>query len=306
MRFVVATLLPAALSAQGLTLSGGLDIRGTAAEGTHLGLEGAFLNLRQTLSQGSADRWAFVLQGDSGENAASPHLYQAYGEWKGPLGRWKVRGGRFLVPFGLLAQIDSERLLLNTQEPLSLGLKLDEGLQVQGFTQGFDYAAALTNGLRAHGPIFSGRLGQERESFTFGLSWLVGRLPETAGKESVELPNHVLEGIPFVRKRRLGLDGTWNLGPTLLRAELVAGRDGDRFVRGAYAEGERALSSEWSFTVQAGHWRGAEERWRLGAGLARSLSHGMTLRAAALRERMPEGRGNAVVVQFYKEFSRAW
>lgn len=297
--------LPA--SSQGLTVSGGLDLRAsTGTDGSRAVLEGAFLNLRQVLSQGGADRWAFVLQGDSGENAESPHLYQAYGEWKGPLGRWKVRAGRFLVPFGLLSQIDTERMLLNTQEPLTLGLKLDEGLLVQGFTPSFDYAVALTNGLRNQGPVWSGRLGHEREAFTVGLSWFIGKLPETASKESVELPNHVLEGMSFVRKRRLGLDGTWNLGPTLLRAELVAGRDGDSFVRGAYLEGERALSSEWSLTMQAGHWRGTEDRRRIGAGVAYTLGHGVTLRAAALREWVPEGRGNAVMVQFYKEFSHAW
>lgn len=306
MKVLVAAFLPAALSAQGLTLSGGLDIRGTSSEGTHLGLEGAFLNLRQVLSQGGVDRWSLVLQGDSGDNAEAPHLYQAYGEWKGPLGRWKVRGGRFFVPFGLLTQIDTERMLLNTQEPLTLGLKLDEGLLVQGFTPGFDYAVALTDGLRNQGPVWSGRLGQERDALTVGFSWFIGKLPETASKESVELPNHILEGTSFVRKRRLGLDGTWNLGPTLLRAELVAGRDGDHFVRGAYLEGERALSSEWSLTMQAGHWRGAEDRWRVGAGAAYALGHGMTLRAAAIRERVPDGRGNAVLVQFYKEFSHAW
>lgn len=297
------TALPA--SAQSLTVSGGLDVRAsTGTEGTRGVLEGAFLNLRGVIPQDGADRWILVLQGDSGEKAEEPHLYQAYAQWKGPLGRWNLRGGRYLLPFGLLASHDSERLLLNTLEPLSLGLKLDEGLQLHGFTPRFDYAVSLSDGLRNQGPVASGRIGREGDEFAWGLSFLAGRLPEAASKESLELPGRVLESVPFVRKARLGFDGTATWGPDLLRTELVAGTDNGRSVGGAYGEWERALSPRWSLQANAGIWKGSETRRRVGVGAGWTWRTGRTLRAAWVHEQEREGRDNALWLQAYVEFSR--
>lgn len=141
---MASLIAPAAVQAEGLNVSGGLDAR--AQTGDEDSFAAGFLNLRQVIEQDGVDRWILVGQLDSGENFESPLLYQTYAQLKGPLGRWNVRAGRFIVPFGLLASYDSERLVLNTIEPLSLALKLDTGVQVSGFVGDHDYAVALTEG----------------------------------------------------------------------------------------------------------------------------------------------------------------
>lgn len=291
--------------AEGLTMSGGLDVRATSSNETDLVLEGAFLNFRQVFTQGGADRWIVVLQADSGDNFESPHLYQTYVQLKGPLGRWNVRAGRLIVPFGLLANYDSERLVLNTLEPLTLGVKLDQGLQLHGFTADVDYAFAVTRGIRDHDAIVTGRLGRTFGPLQLGVSVLTGTLPEVASKESVEVPGRVLSNVPLVDKRRLGVDTTLEAGPGLWRAEAVAGTDGGSFVKGAYAEYEHALDARWSVTINGGVWEGEDRRWRYGTALARDFGAGRWLRMGYVDEREPEGRDHALVVQFYWEFSRA-
>lgn len=286
-------------------MSGGLDLRATRSDETDFALEGAFVNFRQVFEQGGADRWIAVLQADSGDNFESPHLYQTYVQLKGSLGRWNVRAGRLIVPFGLLANYDSERLVLNTIEPLTIGLKLDEGIQLHGFTATFDYAFAVTRGIRDHDAIVMGRIGRTFGELQLGASILTGSLPEVASKESVEIPGHVLPGVPFIYKRRIGVDATVEAGPGLWRAEAVAGTDDGSFVKGAYAEYEYALNARWSATLNGGVWDGADTRWRYGAALARDFDSGRWLRMGYVDEREPEGRDHAVVVQFYWEFSRA-
>lgn len=287
------------------TVTGGADLRTQVGGEDFAGVEGLFLNLRQVFTQGGADRWIVVVQGDSGENVEHPRLYQTYAQLKGPLGRWNVRAGRYIVPFGLLASYDSERLVLKTMEPLSVGLKLDNGVQVSGFTTDFVYAISVTEGGAAHRPVAIGRLGQERGDLSWGVSVLAGELPETASKETVEIPNAVLPGVPFVDKRRVVFDATLTAGPDLWRAEAVAGTDNGDVVGGAYAEYERALSANWSIGANLGAWDGAETRWRVGAVVARRLGPTAAIRAGYVNEHETAGRERTFVAQLYWEFSRA-
>lgn len=298
-------LAPLVAWAQVTTVSGGTDLRAETGGEDFAGVEGIFLNLRQVLTQGGADRWIIVAQGDSGEKFVHPHLYQTYAQLKGPLGRWNVRAGRFIVPFGLLASYDSERMVLNTMEPLSLGLKLDNGIQVSGFTLDFDYAVSVTQGGAAERPVLTGRWGHEGQDLTWGASILAGRLPETASKETVELPNGVLLGVPFVDKRRLGLDATFTDGPDLWRGEVVLGTDDRRLVKGAYVEYERSLDANWSVGANLGGWEGARSRWRVGAVVSYRVGSGATVRAGYVDEHETAGRERTFVAQLYWEFSRA-
>lgn len=312
MRLVVLTwtlcTVASPVFAQSFTVSGGLDIRAAAGtiDGANARLEGLFLNLRGVIPQGGADRWILVLQTDSGDNFEAPHLYQTFVQLKGPLGRWNVQSGRYLVPFGLLTSYDTERLVLRSIEPLSLGLKLDEGVQVHGFTDAFDYAASLSDGVRERNPVFIARIGKQWGETAFGASAAVGRLPETASKESVELPGRVLDDVPLVRKFRVALDVTRSAGPRLWRAELVGGTDDGHIAGGGYAEVEQSLSPTWTLAFNAGLWQGAERRWRLGGAASRRLSHRQTVRAGLLRRTEHEERGYEVVLQYYCEFSRHW
>lgn len=307
-RFLLAALfaiVPAQAWAQKTVLTGGADLRAETGGEDFAGVEGLFLNFRQVFTQGDADRWIVVVQGDSGENFERPRLYQTYVQLKGPLGRWNVRAGRTIVPFGLLATYDSERLVLNTLEPLTLGLKLGDGVQVSGFTDSFDYALSLTEGDTVRRPVLTSRLGfGGGEDFSWGVSALAGRLPETASKETVEIPDAVLPGVPVVDKRRIGFDTTLTTGPDLWRAEAVFGTDNGDFVEGAYAEYERALNANWSVGANLGAWDGAETRWRVGAVVSRRLGTAAAIRVAYVDEHETAGRERTFVAQLYWEFSR--
>lgn len=296
-------MLAPTAQAEGLTLAGGLDAR--AQFGSEGSFAAGFLNLRHVIAREGADRWILVGQVDSGENFESPFLYQTYAQFKGPLGRWNVRAGRFIVPFGLLASYDSERQVLNTIEPLSLGLKLDAGVQVNGFSGDHDYAVALTEGAGVGNTILTGRWGWQTDDLNVGLSLLSGRLPETASKDTIERRGAQLPGVPLVDKRRLGLDATWNQGPNAWRGEALLGTDDGAFVRGGYIEYERSLRAGWAIGANAGAWDGTALRWRIGAVVSRSLGRGGSLRAAYVHEDETHGRERTLVLQYYWEFAHA-
>jgi len=296
-------MAPVTVSAEGLTVSGGLDARAqTGDEGL---FAAGFVNLRQVIEQDGVDRWILVGQIDGGENFESPHMYQTYAQLKGPLGRWNVRAGRFIVPFGLLASYDSERMVLNTMEPVSLALKLDTGVQMSGFVGDHDYAIALTEGNGVDNPVLTGRWSWQRDDFNVGLSLLSGRLPETASRETIERRGVRLPGVPLVDKRRLGLDATWNDGPNTWRSEALLGTDDGGFVKGGYVEYERALRAGWSVGINCGVWNGATVRWRAGAVVSRDFGRGAALRVGYVHEDQIGGRAHTFVLQYYREFSRA-
>lgn len=293
-------------SAEATTVSGGVDLRAQTGGDDFAGVEGAFLNVRQVFTQGGADRWIVVVQGDSGDNFEHPRLYQTFVQLKGPLGRWNVRAGRYIVPFGLLATYDSERLVLNTMEPLTLGLKLDNGIQASGFTEDFDYAVSVTEGGAVRRPVVIARVGRGGgEDLSWGVSAMAGKLPETASKETVEIPNALLPDVPVVDKRRVAADATLTAGPDLWRMEAVVGTDDGNFVKGTYAEYERALDTHWSLGANLGGWDGAETRWRAGAVVSRRLGASAAIRAGYVDEHESDGRERTFVVQLYWEFSRA-
>lgn len=300
-----ALVVAPAAHADGTTISGGLDLRATRGSDATVALNGVFLNVHQVFEQDGADRWIVVAQADSGDNGQSPHLYQTYVQLKGPLGHWNVRAGRLILPFGLLASYDSERQVLQTIEPLTLGAKLGQGVQVDGFSSRLDYAVAAVAGMQGHDAVLIARVGTIWGEVHVGASLLNGSLPEVVSAENIELPNHVLPGIPFVNKHRLGLDATWDDGPTAWRGELVAGTDNGVFVKGAYGEVERALDANWTLGFNAGVWDGAAQRWRYGAALTRTLGAGRLLRLAYVDQAEPEGLDHALVAQFEWEFARA-
>jgi len=128
-------IIPAQVNADAAQVSAGLDARalstdplwGAGEEGANL--HGAFFNLRQVISDEKGDRYIFVAQLDANDNLEELEAYQVYAQLKGSLGRASLRAGRYILPFGLLAYFDTERQLLQTQESVALGIKLDTGIQ---------------------------------------------------------------------------------------------------------------------------------------------------------------------------------
>lgn len=307
---VLAALMatPFTGAAQGLTLSGGLDLRAglevaPRAEGRS-GLSSAFFNLRKVFADAEADRFFLVAQVDVEEEVAETHLYNVYGQYKGGLGRWNVRVGRYLVPFGLHAYFDTERLLLAAHEAEALGVKLDEGAEVFGFSGSFDYAFSVTSGLDGATPI--ARLGWQGEDLRFGVSYLRGRLPSFADRETV-LSDELLPGARLIFKHRVAIDYEHTIGPLTVRAEPIAGTDAGELAWGGYLEASYALSPDWELSANAAHLDSGltGTRYRAGASLGFRLLPAVFLRAAFVHRDDFGTRESLFLAQLYADFSQS-
>ncbi len=233
--------------AEGLQLSGGVDGRYTHEnhpQHDNAELRGLFLNLRQVWSDESGDRWIGVAQADFDHNFEDIRPYQVYLQYKGPLGKWNVRAGLYLLPFGLLATYDTERLLLNGIENTSLGIRQDVGAQVFGRFGDWDYAVSVSDGLsnirfadsRAN-PVLTARLAYVKEDWQVGLSTLIGRpwarFEPLVGEEE--------SSARFTQERMFALDAMKSFGPLTLRAEASGGTNNGRGVWGGVVLADYAL-----------------------------------------------------------------
>lgn len=300
---LIAAAAPA-VRAQGIQISGGLDGRATTLEepdSERIRLEGAFLNFRKVWSNALGDRWIGVAQGDFDDTLRRVRPYQVYLQYKGPLGRWNVRAGHYLLPFGLLATYDTERLLLQGLEGVSLGIRKDSGVEVLGRFGSWDYTASVSDGLsdvkladsRAN-PLVTGRLAYVRGDMQAGFSALVG---------SALIDREFGIGRDRLRERKFALDATKSFGPLTVRSEAVAGTDDGRTVGGGIFLGDYALTPRLELNTRYAGWSRGGTLHSAGAGLTFQLRPGLFARAAQVREFGREKR-NGFTVQLYYEFSR--
>jgi hypothetical protein len=226
--------------------------------------------------------------------------YQLYLQYKGPLGRWNVRAGHFLLPFGLLATYDTERLVLQGLEEVSQGIRKDTGVQAFGHLGSWDYALAFTEGVGDRrllaidrSKLLTGRVAHVRDSGQLGFSILLGRM----------LPGLEAEARGVTGQRRFGLDATHFLGPLTLRAEIVGGRSEGREVWGGILLGDYALTAKLELNTRAAYWRAATGRPFRGLGLTYRPWQRLYVRLAHnYGDR--ETQRNAFIAQVYFEFSK--
>ena len=294
--------------AQGLQLSGGIDGRVTNERepdgedpGTRARLEGAFLNLRKVWSDDLGDRWIGVAQVDVDDNAHRIRPYQVYLQYKGPLGTWNVRGGHYLLPFGLLATHDTERLLLQGLEKTNLGIRKDTGVELFGRFGSWDYAASLTDGLSDiefidgdARPTVTARLAYVSGDSQIGVSTLVGR---------VLVDPDFGHGSGPVRERRVGLDATTSRGPFTVRGEAVAGTNDGEAVAGGIVLADYALTPTVEVNTRYAYWSQPDEPHAASVGVNYQVRPGLFLRGADTY-RIGKDDHNAFSFQIYYEFSR--
>lgn len=296
-------ILPVAACADGFVVSGGVDLRAhyESAGAANAEVHGLFLNLRQVWSDATGDRWIAVAQGDWDDNFQDVEPYQAYLQYKGPLGRWNARAGHFLLPFGLLATYDTERLLLRGVEELSVGVRHDTGAEILGRFGDWDYAVAVTGGLGAErfpdssaNAVLSARLAYAQEDWQIGLSTLMGRV-------LINEENFGAEG--FVDERRVALDATKTLGAWTLRAEAVLGNDDGQLVGGGVMLADYALTSRLEINSRLAWWHRDGDRQFASLGVSYQLAPGLFVRLADNYE-FGRREQNELTAQLYFEFSR--
>lgn len=266
----------------------------------HLRLEGVFLNVRKVWSDDMGDRWIGVAQVDFDDNFQRIRPYQLYLQYKGPLGKWNIRGGYFLLPFGLQATYDTERLLLQGLERSSLGIRKDGGAMVFGRFGSWDYAASVTDGLSdvrfvdsGANPVLTARLAYVRGDTQIGISTLVGR---------VLLNPDFGIGSGFQRERRAALDVTHFFGPLALRAEIVGGTNDGHPVGGGLILADHALTPKLELNTRYADWSEGGEHHSPGLGLTYQLRTGLFARAAYSHQ-FRERNKHAFSFQLYYEFS---
>ena len=294
--------------AQSLQVSGGLDARATNEREslTETGpfqpqLTGAFLNLRKVWSDGYGDRWIGVAQVDFDDNFQRVRPYQLYLQYKGPLGKWNLRAGHYLLPFGLLATYDTERLVLQGLEKTSLGIRKDTGMEAFGRYGSWDYAVSLSDGLsdvrlydsRAN-PVLTARIAYVQGDAQIGFSTLIGR---------VLLDPELDLGRPDARERRFAVDSTKSFGPLTMRAEAVAGTDNGRAVGGGVFLGDYALTPKLELNTRYAYWNTGAGGHEPGLGFTFQIHQGLFFRSAGTyQSRRDEHYG--FTLQLYYEFSK--
>ncbi|MDE2026985.1 MAG: hypothetical protein KGJ11_00410 [Candidatus Omnitrophica bacterium] len=298
---------PEISQAGSLQVSGGVDGRyiNTNGNDNDAVLQGAFLNFRKIFSDESGDRWIAVGQLDADDNFKKIRPYQTYIQYKGPLGKWNIRAGHYILPFGLLSDYDSERLLLKTIEDVDLGIKLDTGAEVLGYLGDFDYAVSVSQGTGQNrltdvdnDKLVVSRIGWQKEDINIGLSALIGEvlteedsiIREDLGKNS------------FYAKR-LGIDVTRNIDRLTLRAELSGGVDDKKDVEGGLLKADYALTSKLELNLKYAYWQREGSRNFGGAGISYQLFQGVFLRIADEYEWGKEDK-NVAALQTYFEFTR--
>ena len=301
------TLLPDFSEAGSFQLSGGADARYINTDGNEndVKLEGLFLNFRKVFSDEKGDRLIAVGQLDMDDNFKNTRPYQTYLQYKGPLGKWNIRAGHYILPFGLLSDYDTERLILKTIESTSLGIKLDTGIEFLGYIKDFDYAFSVSQGVGRNrltdidnDKLVTGRIGWKAEDVSIGLSGLIGRV--LTEEDSIIREDL---GLKSVYEKRLGIDLTKYAGPLILRGELLIGEDNKETVGGGLLKADYALSSKLELNLKYAHWQRSGGRNFIGVGFSYELFKGLFLRIADEYQFGKEDT-NAATFQNYFEFAK--
>lgn len=303
----VVFFMPVLSVAANVQVSGGADGRyvNTGGDTNTVVLEGLFLNVRKVYSDEQGDRVIAVGQIDFDDNFETIRPYQTYLQYKGPLGKWNVRAGHYILPFGLLSAYDSERLLLRTLEPLSLGIKLDTGVELLGFFGDVDYAVSVSQGVGRNrlidvddNKLVTGRLGWQGENVNIGVSALIGSV--LLEKDSIIRQEM---GSNSLYEKRLGIDLTAYSGPLIVRGEVVAGKDDGKTVGGGLLKADYALTPKLELNLKYAHWQREGGRNFLGAGFSYEVYKGLFLRIADEYQFGKEDV-NVAAIQTYFEFAR--
>lgn len=290
-------------------ISGGLDARASRMSeprDSETELAGVFLNLRHVWSDQTGDRLIGVAQADADHNFNEIRPYQVYLQYKGPLGKWNVRAGHYLLPFGLLAHHDTERLLLRGIEDANLGIRKDTGAQVLGRVGAWDYAVSVSGGAgdirfsdsRAD-PVVCLRTAHVRGDWQIGFSALVGR----PWARTAPLVGESAEAARFTRELRVAIDMAGSWGRFTLRAEADAGTDDRHSVWGGVVLADYSLLPKLDLNSRYAYWRRDGATQTAGVGLAYDAGRGLFFRVANNHEFGDRDR-SVFTAQVYYEFSR--
>jgi hypothetical protein len=212
-------------------------------------------------------------------------------KWR--LGAPTVKFGQFVVPFSNLTSYDVHNRLIQTLFRYSLGVRIDPGVEVEGYLPGeTEWQVAVTSGNgpyrmdRDRTPLVTGRISHKFEqggnAIKLGLSAAGGILPVFAvSGEPISVDGAHVMG--WENKRRLALDGEVERGIDLFRFEGVAGTDGGKPAHGAWIGWTRPLNAKTAIESAGETWHqpeGEGRLWGVWLGGEHRLDGARTMRVA--------------------------
>ncbi|MDW8056426.1 MAG: hypothetical protein RMJ13_06940 [Elusimicrobiota bacterium] len=267
------------------------------------GLEAVGISLRKVFTDNLGDRLIFFSLVDIVDNFRNKMLDQIYLQYKGPLGRWNITLGRYILPFGLLANYSSKRLLFKTLEYETIGIESDNGVSISGVISEFDYALSLTQGVGTtrwvdidKEILFTARFGYqsvEFESWNLGLSCALGRV--------IKVEHHMPVDDITLYKKLFSIDLTKYFGPAVLRSEISFGKEDEIQLFGLFSKVDYAILPKLDFNLGYSYLIKNYETHNLTLGVSYSL-YGFIIRAA-YKFGILGGVKNEFLFQIYKIFS---
>lgn len=286
--------------ADGLQLSGGVDARARAGDlyEEEVILQGLFLNGRHVLRDDAGDRWIVVVQADAEDNLQHIRPYQVYAQYKGPLGKWNLRAGHFLLPFGLLADYDTERLVLRGVEEENLGLRLDTGVEALGYVGAWDWASSVSSGI-----------GQRWFDEWDGQYAAVARIARAGEEVGVGVSGFLAEVLRedtagSVSEQRMALDLTWESGRWTRRLEASGGWDDNEGVATGLVLASYALKGWADIDARYSLISRASPEHSLGIGASFKLGGGWIMRPVMMESHTEGVWSDGYVLQLYYDFAK--
>jgi hypothetical protein len=235
-------------------LSADGDVRITADDHNDIELKlyAAGISLRKVLSDSMGDRFIFFGLLEGHDNLSDLMLHELYATYKGPMGKWNVTAGRFGLPFGLITNYTTSRVMYDSLYPQILRMEIDNGVKVTGVIGDVDYGLSVTLGQGPHDApelpgenLVSGRIGLTRGDsgeISFGVSSAAGR---------TRMTHHT--GIPHMRHKLLlvAFDVTYEPGHWITRMEFQAGEINNRNVFGGFGMIDYAVFPRWNMNAAA-------------------------------------------------------
>jgi hypothetical protein len=227
------------------------DARGEYSErgGGDAELDSIGGSLRKVFADRRGDRLILYAQGEWADNGSEGMLHQAYGEWKGPMGRWNLAAGRVPLPWGLLTSWSPDRMPYSDPYDWTRTLSSDNGLLWRGTVGLWDYGLAVTQGYGMEdieefpGPgNLTGRLGITpgvEGNFSMGLSFATGTAYPSGHGDGM---GHMMdEDEEWEKRTATALDMTWNVGRGTYRFEGGARRTKDQWHGTLFGAADYAL-----------------------------------------------------------------
>ena len=292
--FILAALLP--LRAHGSWfVTGDADVRCTRVQGQETAeLYLVSFSARKVISDGGGDRLILFLLGEGMHDFNNSMIGQAYAQYKGPLGKWNLLAGRFRLPFGLLQNYSTERLLVTTPEFETLGIAADDGVQLSGTLESLEYAVSASGGRNSKGILSfrAGYRGVDFEDMRFGVSGFAGR---------------VLSGGTLHDRRIMSADLIKYRGLLVARAEAYLGTEDGNNLAGIFAGADYALLPRTDITLSytAVDAAGTSRLNHLHIGLSYNPAAGFNIRAAKKIPAAQGGSNDEFTLQVYYAVSRS-